>query len=95
MKLIPKKPPSPDISDDSEFAGMKSGSRFMKSTSRYGGISSEDEDSFGIGKGGSKFLKKKKKVPEKVPSPEPKMPPVSGNTFIIHPKIILNFSFFH
>ena len=74
-----KKLPSPDISDDSELVGLISGSKFMKSSSKYGVISSEDEDSFGIGKGGSKFLKKKtKKEPEKLPSPEPKKPPVSG-----------------
>ena len=58
---------------------MKSGSKFLKSGSRYGGISSEDEDSFGIGKGGSKFLKKiPKKEPEREPSPEAKKPPISG-----------------
>ena len=74
-----KKAAGPNISDDSEIVGLKSGSKFLKSGSKYGAISSEDEDSFGIGKGGSKFLKKKpKKEPEREPNPEAKKPPISG-----------------
>ena len=77
-----KKSASLDVSDDSEIGVFKSGSKFLKSSSKYGAISSEDEDSFEIGKGGSKFLKKKpKKEPEKKPSPEAKKPPISGMFF--------------
>ena len=80
-----------NISDDSEIGGLKSGSKFLKSSSKYGMISSEDEDSFGIGKGGSKFLKKKpKKEPQREPSPEAKKPPISGIFSIFGAIIPLN-----
>ena len=78
-----KKAASPDVSDDSEFGGLKSGSKFMRSSSKYGAISSEDEDSMGIGKGGNKFLKKKpKKELERQPSPKAKKPPISGMSLL-------------
>ncbi len=85
-----KRQMSSDLSEDSELAALKSGSKLMKSKSKFGASSGDDEDD-SIGKGGSKFLKKKKKPqsePVEVPTQAEK-PSSPGKTGMC-PVISLN-----